>query len=65
MRLCVLKNTLERENATAAGMGTDGMGGAAPSAEGGEKIYKPQKKHKHSQYLPNLIKMQLRTGLIS
>lgn len=65
--LCVLKNTHERERERMQQLPGSGQMGRAvqPVSRGRGKIYMPQKKHKHSQHLPNLIKMQLRTGVIS
>lgn len=70
MFVCFKKNTHQRErerkreNATAAWIRTDGTGGAASQQREGKNLH-ATKKHKHSQHLPNLIKMQLRTGVIS
>lgn len=67
--LCVLKKTHTREGERGrecnSCLDQNRWDGWCSHQQREGKIYTPQKKHKHSQHLPNLIKMQLRTGVIS
>lgn len=54
----------KRGNVTAAWTGTDGTGNTVKRREG-KSCSHTTKKHQYSQHLPYLIKVQLRTGVIS
>lgn len=65
--VCFKKHTPERERERMQQLPGSGQMGRVvqPVSRGRGKNLQATKKHKHSQHLPNLIKMQLGTGVIS